>query len=151
MPQHEPATADELEDRYQQIEDLIAQGFQTAHILKHAREKTSWGVSDRQVRNYIDIVRKRLSAGAGKIDRRFYVTKTVRQLEYIADFNIREGNHKIALMAINLQIKLQRLDDPAYEPNWKEVAEKAGTSPEKLVQMYAEMFDQKLDNDNLLN
>ena len=62
MPQSNPTTGDDLEVRYELIENLIGEGMQKRHVVKYCREhdhELGWNLTDRQLRNYYDTVMKR--------------------------------------------------------------------------------------------
>ncbi len=128
------ATPEELELRYELIELLVTQGLQKRHVVQWAREKSNWGISDRQVRNYYDTVMERMSQRAGKVDRRFYHVRSLGRLDYIYRTAIEAGDRKHALLAEREIIGLLHLDDPAHEMTWREVAEKAGLNPDGLLE-----------------
>lgn len=134
MSQKLPATPDELEARLEIIEGLIAQGLQKRHIVHWARENTDWNVTDRQVRNYVDEVMKRMSEGAAKLDRRYYHVRSLGRLDYVYRTSIEAGDRKNALTAEQAIINLLRLNDPAHEMTWKQAAEKAGINPDNFLQ-----------------
>lgn len=151
MPQHEPTPPDELELRYQKIDELISEGFGKTHIVAWARENADWGVSDRQVRNYIDVVYKRMSTGASRIDRPMESVKTAKQLDFMIEYSMRIKDFKTAMIGIGYKIKLQKLDDPQYEMNWQEVAAKMGkpAAADKIKQLGVQL-SKVLDNDDAI-
>lgn len=139
MPQEIQASEGELLDRLEVIRGLISQGLTGAQIVKYVRkELNSWGVTDRQVRNYYNAVWKEMGNEATGVDRAAYFIRTLERLDYLYAKAVQISDLRTALTVIGTLIKLLRLDIPSADFDWKKAAEDAGVSPadlfEKVVQ-----------------
>lgn len=146
MPQHEPTLGDNLESRLDVIADLLDQGMDQAQIVKFIREhddQFKWGISDRQVRNYVHEVLKRFAAGAGTIDRRAEYIKSLRRYERVFRLAAADKEWSPALSALSRRDKLMHLDNPAYIPDWQAEAAKAGISPNHVLIAMLESYNEQ--------
>lgn len=139
--ENSPTLGDDLDARYEFIENLIAQGLQKRHVVNYIRDhdhELGWNITDRQVRNYFDTVMKRMAEGASQIDRRQYHVRSLKRLDYIYRVSLEAGDRRQALAAEREIIQLLHLDQPGAEMDWKQAAEAAGIDPEKALQRILE-------------
>lgn len=148
MAQHEPATPEQITERKQVIRNLITGGFTMADVVNKVREDYgSWGLSDRQIRNYCRGVYEDMSTDAGLVDRAAYFMRTLERIDHIHAAAMQTGNLKLALEATQSIAKLLKLDTPAASMDWRTAAKQAGLEPAAMVEQLAKLFGKGASSD----
>ena len=146
MPQHEPTMGDEKEGRLDLIRGLLLRGMSQAEIVRECQEKQAWGVSDRQIRNYVKECWENMGTDAVNIDRAAYFTRSIERLDLIYHEAMDAKNLKVAREATVDVIKLLRLDVPSADLDWRKAMKDAGLDPQEAIQEFTAMFN-KGDHD----
>lgn len=142
MAQHEPATPEQLDERRQIIRNMITSGFTQADVVNAVKEQYSeWGISDRQVRNYVKQVYEAMSADAGLVDRAAYFVRTIERIDHVYHKAIEAGNLKVAQEANMGIVKLLKLDTPSAAMDWRKVAKEAGLEDGEAIAAMVKLFD----------
>jgi hypothetical protein len=144
MPQHEPATFDELEARYETIMNSMGMGVTMAQFVRWARLNTDWKVSDRQVRNYWHETEKRLTKAVTEQTGRSPVLEYARHLErmdYLYRSAVTEKDYRTALSVARDYADFRDLKNPENQIDWRSVASALGLSTEATEHL--EMLDER--------
>lgn len=148
MAQHEAATPEQIAERHQIIRNMITAGLSQADVVNKVREDYSaWGISDRQVRNYVKAVYDAMSTDAGLIDRASYFVRTIHRMDDVYSRAITAGNLKVAHDSNMGIIKLLKLDTPQAAMDWRAAAKEAGLEPTAMIEQLANLFGKGTAND----
>ena len=128
MPQHEPASAEEIQIRIDTILALKIKGFSQHEIVAYLSEKVDWAIplSRRQLRNYCHKAELELSNIATSTSRQSL--HALANMRYEQHYRIASAynNSGDALRAQELIVKLNKLDDPTANYNWQDNAAQIG-------------------------
>lgn len=148
MPQHEPASPEQLAERREIIRNMITAGFNQAEVVRRVKEEYgAWGVSDRQVRNYVKAVYEDFSSDAGLVDRRAYFVRTIESIDQTKSEAAKIGNLKLKLDCDLAIARLLKLDSPQANMDWREAAKNAGLEPTEMVKQFADLFNKGTASD----
>ncbi len=90
------ATKAEINNRVNQIADMILQGFTRAQILQFITEKTTWEISERTADYYIRKARDKFETDA-EINRRYELGRAMKRLDDLYRRNMAIQDYKAAL------------------------------------------------------
>ena len=138
----------EKQMRVDEIKDLITKGMVQRDIVRYFQDKhADYGLTDRQVRNYVYDAKAELSEEAPAIDRRreFTLAKLRNDLLFNSSFRIQD--FKTALSANLQNIKLMRLDDPKFKMDWRAAAEAAGLDPDETMKQFVDLMNAQAEQD----
>lgn len=141
MPQL-PATPAEYHERLELVESLIVKGMEQREIVRYLKEKhEGWGLTDRQLRNYVHEAKERLSSAAKGVDRaaEFAIAKQRNDLLFSSSLKIQD--YRTALAANVQNIKLMRLDRPNADFDWRAAAQQAGINPQDIIAQFIETIN----------
>jgi hypothetical protein len=98
------------EARADQVLDLVVAGLTRAQIIKWAREKTDWNISDRQIDRLIARAHELLELDA-KPHRERELAKAVRRLDMLFARSLQINDFKTCLAVERERIALLKLSD----------------------------------------
>ena len=80
MAKEEKATEIEKEKRIDIVCELLIKGLTTSQMFRYVSEKTKWGISSRQLDNYISEAKQKIR-NSDDIDKGFEIQRAKRRLE----------------------------------------------------------------------
>ncbi len=101
------STKDEIQNRVNVVYDLILRSYTHHQIVQHGSEL--WGVSERQVRDYMAEARK-LIALDSELERPQWLQAALARLQDYERLARDKGNLSIAIKALEDQAKLLRFE-----------------------------------------
>jgi hypothetical protein len=101
------STKDEIQSRVNVVYDLILRAYSHNQIVQHGSEL--WGVSERQVRDYMAEARK-LIALDSELERPQWLQAAIARLQDYEREARSKGNLNTAIQALEKQAKLLRFD-----------------------------------------
>jgi hypothetical protein len=107
------STKDEIQNRVNVVYELILRAHSHHQIVQHGSEL--WGVSERQVRDYMAEARK-LIALDSELERPQWLQAALARLQDYEREARAKGNLSIAIKALEDQAKLLRFEISSYEP-----------------------------------
>jgi hypothetical protein len=101
------STKDEIQNRVNEIYGLLLRAWNHNQIVQYGSEK--WGVSDRQVRDYLAEARKLLALDA-EIERPQWLEAALARLQDYERIARENGQIGLAMAAVEKQAKLLRFE-----------------------------------------
>lgn len=106
------STLAEVEKRINKVFDLLVNGATREQIFQYASEKAQWGVTQRQLDNYIAKANERISS-IGKIHRELELGRAIARLHHLYFLSITLQNFSVALGVQKELNKLLSLNPPS--------------------------------------
>jgi inorganic triphosphatase YgiF len=97
--------------RITEVVRLLSMGLRPSEILQYISEKTTWGISERQVENYIQKANEEIKQSS-KFDRDQEIGKSIQRLEYLYKSNLVIQDYKAALSTLKAKIEMLGLASP---------------------------------------
>lgn len=142
MPKEDRAEPDELERRLEIVRELVVKGMRKRHVVAYLREKhDSWGLTDRMLRNYFDMVWARLADDAANVDRPALFTWVLEGLKDLYYEARKVSDFKTAGKFLMDIVSLGQLSNPQYKMDWREAAKQAGIDPQALAAEFTETYE----------
>lgn len=143
MPQATAADELELQNRIDEIKELIVKPLKQREIVRYCLEKhPEWNVTDRQLRNYVYEAHKQLRKAATEIDFAEELMLTKLRNEFAMAMSAKIQDYRTYASINKQNADLLNLKNLRYEPQWKDDARKAGFDPDELVKgLFGSMAD----------
>lgn len=123
MPKEDKASEFELEKRIDIVCEMLIKGLSNSQMFRYVSEKTNWGVSTRQVENYIATAKGKIKNSDN--DKGFEIQRAKRRLEKLYQKNESIEDFKECRAIIDTSAKLFGWNEPEKSETemtfiWKE-------------------------------
>ena len=110
MPKEEKSTSFEKEQRIDIVCEMLIKGLSNSQMFRYVSEKTNWGISTRQVENYIAEAKEKIRNSDN--DKGFEIQRAKRRLEKLYQKNESIEDFKECRAIIDTTAKLFGWNEP---------------------------------------